>query len=1369
MTPQDSKPQVGWIVIPKGFTGNKLALTLQAVPAPGFAWEDIDWPGYVNSLKSLTLHFRTGPAGGAKIKGSATARPLVRAGDIDLWRKIFQPDDKFHLQSTLAAPSTFEPAPTCRQAVALDGFAAAAQSALKTTARLNAARLRAAAPSSLLLRRPLRPPAAAIAAAPQSIDDVYHNIARLFHRSDLPLAGIPSTSGEPVAAGDPAMPHWQRKALQANPLGVDSTHLDYLNGLVVDEAKKAEQETLRRPIGHLNKEADRLAHMNPKAVHEFLLQNSPQAETNQATQDTPHAHTDTVLASLGHAFPLQERLGLISDWDIALQQTDLEGEISVKLEFAHDDGAASPVEHTWLWTTIKNGWPSEVLTDPTTGTPPLSFLNSGWIKPASALVTTCELRGNMMRVVARIQAVSDRNQVSVKGANPSAPATADMPSLRTGPFVMFVDGLAKWRSEVLTPDAGGQADPPAFTMADLTIGVRPDLRVSSRAEWLELMGREISYGIVGTPLAPEPDHHGRTAGYAPLPQFAGEDAAQTHDELFSWSGWNPAVPFPSAQTKRNKTLFCEHIRAIPGTNPRFRYGDTVAVRLRAVLRDGSSVTTKKAGHPDGSSATAQEDPNAASAAQEDLNLVGKGVATSLLGNRLLRYEPIAAPELMLASAEFPHGWTPLPPSANHVVLSSDPTHTIGCVRSDVRWILPGRLPNVVELDKHGCFDGGLTPRVGAFENCDIRRGTLNGSEQAVFVPKRGAAKDEVPYHPDPLAERIAVALVRVNSGGDWVPVTDGDGRPLRIEHALYHPGAKWPDARALHVTFLASSGGEPLTYSHHHNSEHDNSHHHADCRLIVRVPPGESFCLVAYALGDDQALTMMHAFGSFADDQHNLLVPMLASPLRIEVSHFVTTPDRPQLVQAKPTAHREIGASEVVVALDANASPAGTGSIDVQVRWEDPLDEPSSGAPRVPSGPLQQSQYAQVSLVANLDKELHTAIDHAVGNGQNKWAREHVSVGQNEEFRHSFPDGRHRMVEYFAVVRSRALMPETESAVARARAALPVARDSGIWRSLSEPIPVCILASHAPAAPVVRDILPAFSFNRVQSFNVTASQRMSGLSLIMERGWMNSGPGELLALLMPGVENSTSNGMVCGIGADPVLVPTVGLGKYPLISYFAPCAQRCDPSSRKVRGENDLPPPEGLLLYEPRYDAERHGWRVDIALNPDLALPLPFLRLVVARYQPNGDVQPTGGNDVRLSPAVAVDFIQLPAQRSALVIAHTDYPEHVTVKVSGPAVHCSGSVRLVIKALIEHDISTRPGSPLFVRASNYATLGLEREINGIATWSADVRSTVGPLHGRVRVKIVERAVEGRERIIEGPLYYFDTVEVAQLAPGSIDA
>jgi hypothetical protein len=1317
---------MGWIVIPKGFSKpGKLRVTLQAVPGSGFRWDEFDWTGYANSLSSFTLYFRKGAAAPEHPLGTARPRRLIAQADAVLWRSIFNPAKRALIHANLAVPARFHPTATCIQAVALDGFVASAQNAFKSPAKAEAGQS-----PSLLLRRRLSD-SATRTSLPRTIDQAYHEIGRMFHRSDVPLAGIPGPSATPVATQDARAPHWQHEALAHNALGIDN---GYVGEILQMRAAAKVVDQLPAPIEQLQ-EADRLSNMNVRRVSDFLVQNRARLAQCAPAAAAPTAaeHADSVLATLAHAFPLQARLGLISDWEVDVLPSEvLCGLIRVELQFSQDTPGAGALDHRWLWTTIDEGWPLAGI-EPE-GAPPavLRFLKSGEVAPRDALLTTCELRGNLTRTVATIQATFDRAQLSVQGADGWKQPTLEMPSLRTGPLVMYVNGLGDWRAQRLasTVEPGTAANP--FTMAELTIGVRPDVHIGN-GRWRKLMNRRISYGIASQPDTTGLDPQGREEGYNPLPQFAGEDG-QTHDDLFSWNGWNPAVPFPGSVEETS--LFGERITVVPGTNPRFRYGDKVSVRLRAALRDGSSFYADDA----------------------DIRVSGTA-AWSLLGAGLLRYEPIAAPELLLASATPPHGWTPLPPSATHVVLSSDPTGSFSEAGRDERWILPGRLPDVFELDKHGCFDGGLGPSDSAFEHDDIRRGETPG-DPAVFVPDRGSGHREAPYHPDPLAERIIVALVRIDRNGAWIPVVGSDGAPLRIEHALYGPGRAWPDARALHLTFLGAHGGKPLSYTDQGSIG----------RVTVRVPPGESFELVAYAAGDNEWLARCHAFGGLAGQQESFLIPVLANPLRVRVSHFVSTPYRPQLGTGAPVLHRELGSFDVVVALDVLARPAATGSLDVQVRWEDPLDLPAAGPPRIPTRPLQSSRTAQLSLVVNLDKELHAAVDRALAKS-NDWLRTPVPVVKATQCRHAFPDGRHRMVEYAVVARSSALMPEPDGAIPAARAPAPVAADA-MWRSTSEPTPVCILASRAPVAPVVRDVLPAFSFTRERSFQVTHSRRNSGVSLILERGWMESGPGELLAVVLPGAAVAISNGIVSGIGSDPVLMSSVAS---PGLEHLFDSAndQACRADSPKVLGCACVAPPAGMLFYEPRYDATREGWRVDLPLRDSVALGHPFLRLVLARYQPNGDSQAKSPDDsvhdVRLSPCVAVDFIQLPAQRSATVIAHTDYPEHVTVIVSGPALRYGAHLGLAIQATLEQDISTAPGTPLFVTVSETIMLPKVRESQGIATWRADVKSTTGALHGRVRVRIVERAVDGKENTVEGPLYYFDTVEVSRLAPSGGEA
>ena len=65
-----------------------------------------------------------------------------------------------------------------------------------------------------------------------------------------------------------------------------------------------------------------------------------------------------------------------------------------------------------------------------------------------------------------------------------------------------------------------------------------------------------------------------------------------------------------------------------------------------------------------------------------------------------------------------------------------------------------------------------------------------------------------------------------------------------------------------------------------------------------------------------------------------------------------------------------------------------------------------------------------------------------------------------------------------------------------------------------------------------------------------------------------------------------------------------------------------------------------VLGYAPQYDVVRRLWYVDVAIDPGSAF-WPFVRLVVARYQPESLA------GLHLSPTVRLDYAQVVPTRTA--------------------------------------------------------------------------------------------------------------------------
>jgi hypothetical protein len=162
-------------------------------------------------------------------------------------------------------------------------------------------------------------------------------------------------------------------------------------------------------------------------------------------------------------------------------------------------------------------------------------------------------------------------------------------------------------------------------------------------------------------------------------------------------------------------------------------------------------------------------------------------------------------------------------------------------------------------------------------------------------------------------------------------------------------------------------------------------------------------------------------------------------------------------------------------------------------------------------------------------------------------------------------------------------------------------------------------------------------------------RRRAGVRIYLDRPWYSSGDGELLGVVTGELGDSVPRiDSFSQWGADPVWhgrgprVRAIGLELDQLNAGYGR-----ELPARPVRPVAALPlvdlaanPLVSVLGYRPEYDAVRRLWFVDIAVDPGSAI-WPFLRLVVARYQPESRA------GLHLSPLLRCDYVQVPLERTA--------------------------------------------------------------------------------------------------------------------------
>ena len=273
-----------------------------------------------------------------------------------------------------------------------------------------------------------------------------------------------------------------------------------------------------------------------------------------------------------------------------------------------------------------------------------------------------------------------------------------------------------------------------------------------------------------------------------------------------------------------------------------------------------------------------------------------------------------------------------------------------------------------------------------------------------------------------------------------------------------------------------------------------------------------------------------------------------------------------------------------------------------------------------------------------------------------------------------------------------------------------------LTRDSASPTSRWVQATVRPDRPQVAFIVPLFQTGREQRGSEILQRRQGGWFRVwLERPWFSSGEGELLALVCWPGDLFKPRGSSSEYLADKLRQKwgtLTGQNNQPppeLARLFT--GWGLDPIWDQGMARLDLIPPGGfenrlntgltqvvpsqllngiapdaevaLALYEPKYDEEEHRWYSDIHIKCDDTAYFPFVRLGLARYQPNAIER------CKLSEIVTSEFIQLAPDRGATVrVERKQHAASSRIKVTvvgaqtwGPAVPptSDSSPKLVIR------------------------------------------------------------------------------------------
>lgn len=877
------------------------------------------------------------------------------------------------------------------------------------------------------------------------------------------------------------------------------------------------------------------------------------------------------------------------------------------------------------------------------------------------------------------------------------PPEAALPALRSsGLWVARIDRVKQVAAKLALTVAnnlklaktGGAPDEVTLDADDLIRGYRPDVWDETAQRWYSLCRRQGVYLL--TRLGNRTLHAHDEGWIGPLVTHPETNPSQyhVHEALFRWEGWSLCAPRPgkavkgdnSAPPETGKFGLDTSFTPAPGTLPRLRFGRTYRLRARAVDLAGNSLPLDEAG----------EDQ-----ATEPITF--------------FRAEPVPPPVVIpRVSLEKAPG-----ESVRGLVIRSQndtPEKDKIPANSDShRHLAPPRTSQQL-AEWHGMFDN---PADGVRGGQQVYN--LIANREKSPPPFADVATFEIPYLPDPLAAGVILRLkpepfaaqpqeqvLKVPFTGNWPSI-----RGFRV--VLYEaatPGAKMeynapnnavriPLAKGDAATLEVSCYLKPEDLKLMEVWRWTTEHFVAPLPKVKALPAPDKLKLHR-EMHDLQALPQWSAKVSLPQPQVAKLQSvgqlaqngrhwMITPPVMLTLLHATQQPLGQPAYQSLQSL-RHIGETFSTISARLAVSGKSAGRVDLEATWEEPTDPLAKPAPEVLRG---QQTVGQLHL-----------------------ERPHTQVTMTP--RHEFGDTKYRRVNYRVVETSRfrECFSFTEAQLSSGAVSMTRSVEQGLD----------VLSSARPLAPKVLYVIPTFTWSEDRAGNKVTSKRTGGgLRIYLERPWFSSGAGEQLGVVLPPA------------AATRAAVPIAFTGQANVSEVLRPFVTQwgADPLWRTQTLPRLLLNPDDFVLANnkeadltldelpggPRvrvaghpvaYDTLRQLWYCDVQLSPGASY-FPFIRLALARYQPNSIKDATG--DVKLSRVVLADFAQLAPDRTAVVTRDPANKSKLSLSVSGPSYVQSALGRLPDKDLAQVEVTLEVQDPALV---------------GAVAWSA-VPETVFPL------------------------------------------
>ncbi len=891
------------------------------------------------------------------------------------------------------------------------------------------------------------------------------------------------------------------------------------------------------------------------------------------------------------------------------------------------------------------------------------------------------------------------------------PMNQSVPSLRSAGISLIHTGraydLAQRFQTAAQQNAAAESNAPVDLYADdLVRGYAIDIWHKMTGKWLSISRRN---GTFTFKHAPASKRVLQTEGEACVTMAGTEETGtpnsdlHVHEQIFRWSGWSLAAPRPvtpigidgNTSTPETPTELSDpnltrygltiNFKAPPHSLPKLRFGHFYKARARMVDVAGNSI-----------------DPTAPGAQLP-------AVQTNAV--YYARWEPVIAPAIALRSSI-----TGSPgESMGRLVIRSDFDRSVEAYYADQssptyneyaeRHFLPPKTSEMM-AETHGMFDNPPPPQAGGKSWYEVIKDTDVSLPQdtkqvlthtgPVVAPAnplsspppqviRGATYTPtpldtdhfpLPYLPDPLGEGASfLGLPGIKPGAAFLAATWGGHWPYYGTFRLLLKGI---DEHALPALPKWVTSPHPL--------------------LTVELPRGETvtvqyssrpFAAALALLGMWDWIVLSGLGGALLKAAQEGLVWLLTPFHEMTLVHAVQHPlVKPGFSQRFFAARQPGATSALLVDMPMPISGNSTVKMDLTAQWYEPVDDVTQ------TGPAVQSHNGHISEIPINYGDTTVAFPAA---------NPAEASDRNKLFTHEFNNTKYHRVSYTAVgtTRYREYFPFTKDELAAKPDLITRSSDTG---AISAPTPdhaaaasvvdathrlpsgvIDVPSSARPQSPNLLYVLPIFSHSAAAVPSGIGTLRLGGgLRVYLERPWYSSGEGELLGVVLPAVHPPLS---FVPRQPDPSHITQWGID--PIWRSFNPPTPTSPPLSafvHAVRTGNNLTIDEqaGVTVavagHEVTYDPDRRLWYADVLISGGLAY-YPFIRLVLARYQPNSIA------NAYLSRLVLADFSQIAPDRLATVIFDGKVPQRMTVTVVGQAPLRTTNI---IEVSMEQQISRYP-------------------------------------------------------------------------------